>query len=69
MVLPEVLNGFTMAATLDTWERGSYNDTCVFNPAYKHLENEMELQLRWALLGYTSAVAARSFIYHYKGEN
>jgi hypothetical protein len=67
--MPEVVNGFTMAATVETWQAGSFDENHVFNPVYKQTENEMELQLRWGLLGWRTAVAVRSFVYHYKGES
>lgn len=65
-VLPEILNGFTMVAKTDTWWSGAYNKDFVFNPLHKMTENELELQLRWALADRTSAVVPASFVFHYR---
>lgn len=61
---PEVLNGFCLIARADTWFNGAFDKHHVFNPAYKMTENEVELQIRW--FGRRRAVAASSFVFHYR---
>ena len=69
-VLPQCINGFTMAARMETWAAGAYDieDGAFFNPKYKQLENEMELQLRWSLLDWKIGIAMGAYVHHYKGE-
>jgi hypothetical protein len=70
MSLRECINGFTMAARMDTWAAGAFDieNGEFFNPKYKQTENEMELQLRWALLDWRIGIALNAYVHHFKGE-
>lgn len=70
MMLEQCINGFTMAAKMETWAAGAYDIEAghFFNPKYKQTENEMELQLRWALLDWKIGIALGSYVHHFKGE-
>lgn len=69
VILDEVINGFTMAATMDAWVTGAYDlqNRQYFNPNHPQLENEMELQLRWGLLDRKVGVAYGAYVHHFKG--
>lgn len=63
-----LLNGFCMAASSSTWLAGAYNSIGAFyNPKFKMVKNEDELIGRWRKLGFTTAVACSSFVFHYRG--
>lgn len=62
------LNGFCIAAKAETWIAGAHTyPTAYFNPKYKMTKNEDELMGRWKKLGFTSAIACSSFVFHYRG--
>jgi GT2 family glycosyltransferase len=63
-----LLNGFCMAASSSTWLAGAYNSSGAFyNPKFKMVKNEDDLIGRWRKLGFTTAVACSSFVFHYRG--
>lgn len=63
------VNGFCMAARVDTWWRGAFDAAHVFNPGdkFKLTRNEDELQGRWDRLGLTQGAVRGSFVFHYRG--
>lgn len=63
-----LLNGFCMAALGSTWIAGAYSSGGNFyNPRNKMVKNEDELIGRWRTMGFTTAVACSSFVFHYRG--
>jgi len=66
-LLPEILNGFCLAARTKTWFAGAFDSKHVFDPGHPMTENELELQIRWGFAGRKTAVAASSFVFHYRG--
>jgi glycosyltransferase involved in cell wall biosynthesis len=61
------INGFCMAARTATWWANAFNPTSVFNPKFKTVGNEDELQKRWAKRGKVLAIVPGSFVFHYRG--
>lgn len=61
------LNGFCMAAKTDTWWQGAHSADFVFDPKFKMVKNEDELQGRWDRLGLRQAIVPASFVFHYRG--
>ena len=66
VAVPEFINGFTMAARMETWQKHKFDADHYFNPAYPMTENEVELQLRWRWAGLRIGIAPSSFVFHYR---
>lgn len=64
---PSKLNGFCLAAKTETWWRGAHSDSNVFDPKFKMVKNEDELEGRWDRLGLKQAIVPASFVFHYRG--
>lgn len=60
------INGFLLAATVETWWRGAFDETNVFNPKFPLEHNEVELQHRWRQRGFRSAMVPQSYVFHYR---
>jgi len=53
-------------ARTKTWFEGAFDSKHVFDPSHPMTENELELQIRWGFAGRKTAVAASSFVFHYR---
>ena len=55
-----------MVARTRTWWSGAYDKDHVFDPSHPMTENEMELEMRWSMVGRRFAIAPGSFVFHYR---
>lgn len=60
------INGFFMMAKTETWWKGAFSETHVFDPAKKMTGNEDELQRRWHRMKMKTGFVPSSFIFHYR---
>jgi GT2 family glycosyltransferase len=60
------LNGFCLMAKTQTWWKGSFSATEVFNPAFPLVHNEVELERRWHAQGLRMAFVPQSYVFHYR---
>ena len=60
------INGFCMMAKTTSWWLNAFDQKNVFNPKYKLIGNEDELQARWIAKGYRIAFVPNSFVFHYR---
>lgn len=65
-VKTNLINGFCMMASTDTWWKCKYDEKNVFNPAMRLVGNEDEFQRRLRAKGLSIAYVPQSFVFHYR---
>lgn len=60
------LSGFLIAGSAEAFEAARFSEDDIYDPAYRMVGNEYQLQRLAAKRGITSRVALRSFVYHFR---